>query len=161
MKKILCVIGALLLLSLVPAGSALAAPRAVEIAGAITTVSQITSMRNVGPNMIVTETVEVSITGDLSCTGISENRDVCRANLELVGVGTQTYTGEVADKSGSFTAHVVFQGSLVSGTASGVITIISGTGDFSDLHGQLKFDLVMTGANTWSGTYTGKIEFAP
>ena len=72
-----------------------------------------------------------------------------------------TYTGNIGDKSGTYTFHGVGSGQMSSqyaGTYTGDETIISGTGDFENLTGTTKTEGKFD-ANGSTATYTGTYQY--
>ena len=74
--------------------------------------------------------------------------------------GIQTFTGTVQGKAGTFTARVRHQGYL-DGHTRVEETIMSGTGELANLHGTLIFDVYAMDVYHHTGTYSGKLHFAP
>lgn len=74
--------------------------------------------------------------------------------------GIQTFEGTLLGKEGTFTARVGHQGAGVE--CKVVQTIISGTGELANLRGTFHFMVDdFDGDGVYSGTYSGKLHFAP
>jgi len=74
--------------------------------------------------------------------------------------GTQVFTGTVLGQAGTFTANARRQMRL-DGSGKIELTIISGTGDLTALHGTLIFMIYGQPDGSWVGTYSGTVHFAP
>ena len=74
--------------------------------------------------------------------------------------GTQIFTGTVVGYEGTFTAHVRHQMRL-DGSGKVEQTIISGTGELTNLHGTLIFMIYPQEDGSYAGTYSGELTFAP
>ena len=81
-------------------------------------------------------------------------------NFRVNSWGTQVFTGTVLGQSGTYKAHVRHQMKL-DGTGKVEQTIISGTGDLANLHGTLVFTISRQVDGSYTGTYSGKLHYAP
>jgi hypothetical protein len=81
-------------------------------------------------------------------------------NFMVNSKGTQVFTGTVLGYEGTFTANVRHQMKL-DGSGKVEQTIVSGTGDLNNLHGTLIFTIYRQVDGSYSGTYSGKLHFAP
>jgi len=81
-------------------------------------------------------------------------------NYKSSAHGTQVFNGVVNGYEGTFTAHVRHQTRL-DGSCKVEQTIISGTGELTNLHGTLIFTIYRLADGSYAGTYSGKLHFAP
>lgn len=74
--------------------------------------------------------------------------------------GTQVFTGAVLGKEGTFTTHDRHEMRL-DGSGKVEETIVSGTGELANLHGTLIFMIYRQDDGSYTGTYSGALQFAP
>ena len=124
--------------------------------------------RVVGENGVMKGTIwhNVLYTGDIVGTAL-ESLDFSLnpntgefPNYKVSDQGTQVFAGTVLGQAGTFTAHVRHQMRL-DGSGKVEQTIISGTGGLANLHGTLIFMVYRQLDGSYTGTYAGKVHFAP
>ena len=163
MKKILIAVllAVIFFVIAAPAGIAYASPMPnVHVTGIITTKVSVTDIKPVGTNNIWTVTGNSTITGDIACSMVENDKLVINPSGKFFGGGQQTFTGTVDGKSGSFTT-IMFGDSLASGTLNVTAIIYKGTGALSRLSGEIEYQLTYdSGSDTWVGSYIGSVWFA-
>ena len=106
--------------------------------------------------------------GEFDATGINVLDFRWNTNsFAFNSIGTATYEGPVTirgtEYQGGFTSRVGHQGfdDSVNGWCRVEETILSGTGELANLHGTLHFIIYRQSDGSWTGTYSGKLHFAP
>ena len=159
----------LALAMIVPVGAVNAGSGQIEVSGDVAFYfSGFELDKTVGENGVMMGTIShiVIYTGDID--GTAEETLNFRLNpntgefpnFKVNGEGTQVFTGSVLGKAGTFTAHVRHQMRL-DGSGKVEQTITSGTGDLANLHGTLIFMVYRQLDGSYTGTYSGKLHFAP
>ncbi|SRR6266496_1932672 len=152
-------------------GALLALPRAeagppVPASGSWTDCQNITDFRSVGRNLIITWDVTFNFTGTFTGTWVGTERDV----IYPEGPFAATFTGSGVFTSSDNTGTVVmrYQGLASSDTEAIAYWVVDqGTGSLAGVHGHGTFQhIVETGPtdgcdDTFTGDYSGQIQFAP
>ena len=117
-----------------------------------------------GPNLILTVLITETFTGTFNGSYEGLERDVIYADGTATFHGSGTFTGTVSGRSG--TAVMSYEGTAFTLTATANWVVEQGTGDLSTLRGRGTFQGHETGPiqacdDTFAGTYTGQIQFAP
>lgn len=99
-----------------------------------------------------TENLTGTISGTANFTGSCVVRPAAVASCSA----NETFSGTVADRSGTANWLAVARINLVTGSISGTFTILSGTGALAGLHGEGTLQ-----GNGGVGTYTGRLLFVP
>jgi hypothetical protein len=124
----------------------------------------ITDVRQSGPNLILTVLITENFTGTFTGSYQGFERDVIYADGTATFHGSGTFTGTVSGRSG--TVVMSYAGTAFTPTATANWVVDQGTGDLASLHGRGTFQGNETGPtegcdDTFAGTYTGQIQFAP
>lgn len=151
MRRLLVLLG-VIALSMALAPTAAATPPA-PANGTITLGAPIiTSFRSAGGNTFITLTRSITFTGTVSGTASAEQTVVVHASGEINFNVLLACPCTVAAASGSVVVRVEGRGSLVTGTFTGHMRFISGTGDLANLHFNAAFTQDPSGID-YSGTY--------
>jgi hypothetical protein len=117
----------------------------------------VTSVRQAGPNTIITGTNQLTLSGDIAGVAIYEFRQVNHADGSLNSNGIVTCVCTIDGQTGTFVTRVTGTGSLGPPTLfSGTATVVDADGGLEGLHGVFTFDQVGALA-----TYSGRIHFEP
>ena len=105
----------------------------------------------------------VTYTGDLEGEAYETLNGMVNFNTKsgaFYSEGMLTFEGTLLGKEGTFTAHVTHQG--LGAECKVVQTIISGTGELANLRGTIHFTVTQdVPGGPYTGTYSGKLHFAP
>ncbi len=139
----------------------------VPASGSGTQCENVTDFRQVGPNLIITNSFTSDFTGTFTGTLVGTERDVVYADFSASFRGYGVFTGSV---NGSQPGTIMM---TYVGTAPGPVggiaywVVAEGTGGLASLHGQGTFlNIMETGPtpdceDTFSNDYSGQIQFAP
>ena len=124
----------------------------------------ITQVRQAGPNLFLTVLITENFTGTFDGSYEGFERDVIYADGTATFHGSGTFTGTVLGRAG--TAIMSYEGTAFTPTATANWVVDQGTGDLATLHGHGTFQGIETGPtgacdDTFAGSYTGQIQFAP
>lgn len=166
--KILVALGLITCLVLtfaIPVSAAGSPPAPPTVAGNIkTTVDNNGTITTIGNNEKWQLTASSVITGYFIGTDVENYTLLRNSTGKFVGWGQQTFTGiVVGHNSVTFTTFMICNGSLdldiPTGKFNAIATILSGTDGLKHLHGFIEYKLTLDPEGTWSGSYSGKIEF--
>ena len=128
------------------------ASKPTKFSGTFTNISStIAGVRAAGRKRFVDRTVTWKFAeGDFLGTSVAQLTYTFPPNGKVTFSGTETFTGTLDGKSGTF---VVPQSASINGTTGqGRFVILSGTGGLANLHGQGTF-LGTSESGTWSGKF--------
>jgi hypothetical protein len=153
----------LILTFAMPVSAAGSPPAATKVAGTITTTVGNGTITTIGNNTKWQVPGSSIIAGDIIGTDVENDTLFMNSTGRFVGWGQQTFTGTVMGHSVTFTTFMICNGSLdltnITGNFNGIATILSGTDGLKHLHGFIEYKLTLDPEGTWSGSYSGKIEF--
>ncbi len=152
MLTMLCL---LLLSALIPA---VRASTPIPSSGSFTeTGMTILSVRSADGNTIIDESASLALTGTFTGTEAGVATLIVHPDGSGNFAAFITFTGTVNGVSGTVVFRTV--GTFTAaGSAEGIDTIVSGTGNLANLHGQ---DTFQANVATGTGTYSGAIHFDP
>lgn len=114
------------------------------------------NVRTAGGVTFIDITGTENLTGTMSGTANFTGSCIVRPTEVASCITTETFTGTVAGSSGNAVWTAVAQIDLVTGSISGNLAILSGTGDLVGLHGEETFQ-----GSGGVGTYTGRLLLVP
>jgi hypothetical protein len=154
----LAIIGAGLMLPSAEAG------KPEPASGTFSPCFHITSVRQVGPDTIVTFSVTATLTGTLTGSAIFTERDVIHPDGSVTFQGSGVFTDQSG--CGSFLATYTGTGSNVDGSESAHVVGGQGTGCYTGVHAEGTFqgNLVPSSGDcdvAGAGTYNLEFQFSP
>lgn len=157
-KTICCLLTliALVTLALAPA-TANANPPAEVSGNYVFGNTTILEVRQASGNTIIKDVTNQVVNGDIAGSAIFERTFILHSSGKYNIQGIDTITASVGGRSGTITLRIAGTGDLIAGTVQGKWTILSGTGELANLHGQG----TLTGMSNVAGTYSGQIHFDP
>ena len=124
----------------------------------------VTSVENVGPNLIITIIITETFRGTFDGTYVGTERDVIFADGSATFTGSGLFTGNVTSASG--TIHMSYVGRAEpSSQATANWVVNQGTLGLTTLHGQGTFEGALAVPTPeceipFAGTYTGSLQFS-
>jgi hypothetical protein len=169
MKKLYLILIALVLILtlVVPASLVSADSPSKDVSGSFVTVfSGVGTVKNVGNGIWLGRgwAQHFTYAGDIDGSGnLNEDFHWNTNSLEFNANGKNTFSGSVLGKTGTYTSRVLHLGrdDGTTGWCRHQETILSGTGDLANLRGTLSFMIFRQTDGSWTGTYSGKVHFAP
>lgn len=152
-------IAALAVLPLLTLVSPVQASSAFTATGSFTSTVTITSVREADGNIFVKGTEVQTLTGSLVGTRLAEGVEVVHPDGSFEASDTGTFSGTVADQTGTIALGGNSKGTGLTG--SGQMVVDRGTLGLADLHGQGTFEPTITGPPSAAGTYSIRLSFTP
>jgi Protein of unknown function (DUF3224) len=144
------------LIALVGATAATAAPRETASGDFVSTSTTINGIRTAGPTTFIDLSFTVSYSGTLTGTSVVEGTLTAHKNDSGNFHGVETFTGTVNGVPGTLSFDLVARNNPA-GVEHGTARIRGATGELAGLHGVLHQAGTVEGPPGPAGTYSGRI----